>query len=873
MMQRMKGTLRPGRKAGVLALAVLLLTCVLMAGAVSASGEVTEFNESSFKGDTYTISKEGTYVLNNSATGNIKIEIKADADGDVILKAINGATLTGGIQITAAKSVPVTVKDMHIKSTLISGSGSDARNLAITLSGASIQLCLENNTIEFAASDDVAKKRSSVISTTIPLSDGSEISNNTISGVTAHVLNTAGVVDGGMLTVRGNTVTMNPNEPIGSNEEKQGTGRALLKLFHPDALNSKVTYIVTDNVVKLLSDESYDATVVRVDKETDTPKMITVTMYNNTYNGSSASPYLYGGSIYGYELGGLNITVSKTDETRILVPGLNQTGVVWSGGADAENQELELSKSGSYKLMDGFVTTGSGVKITADGVTLDGNDKKITTDGKLQGYILKVAVDGDDTENAEGVTLQKLDITGGVASGTGNYGGVTVYAGEKKASVPVTLRDSTIDMSRVTATDSMNPAVYFVSASDSEIANNVIKAGNTEGTGDGVTSRGIVIDGGSEITVSKNDVTMGTGAESIGVQIKGSSPNDVAVTGNTITAPDDPNTKSIAVDITTTGKGESHSITGNTISAADSVKFDSAVRVLLSKYISDDGGSLDITVSGNTVTGAAKGVYIMAGSPEAQEKQLKLTGTINEDDFQGLSRDAILASDSLLTNLNTDVKWTRNPEPSYSSGGNMNNAYRVLFNDDGATTLSVQTDLSSGDKLTEPATPVKDGYTFAGWYKDSACTQGWDFETGISGDMTLYAKWTAAGSSGETEATATPTATATAVTTPQPTKTQTAAATTSAPQEDADRSCNHVRSAGNHRSRCLTDPHPGTRTGRRSTLRPPCRRCTSEKTLPVKEPLFRGRETSLPLFPSPPPQETSGWRVRSPVTLHPVYQK
>lgn len=117
--------------------------------------------------------------------------------------------------------------------------------------------------------------------------------------------------------------------------------------------------------------------------------------------------------------------------------------------------------------------------------------------------------------------------------------------------------------------------------------------------------------------------------------------------------------------------------------------------------------------------------------------------------------------------------------PSSSSGGNMDNAYRVLFND-GATTLSVVTDLSSGDKLTKPETPVKDGYTFAGWYKDSACTQGWDFETGISGDMTLYAKWTAAGSSGETEAT--PTATSTAVTTPQPTKTQTAAATTSAPQ-------------------------------------------------------------------------------------------
>ena len=116
--------------------------------------------------------------------------------------------------------------------------------------------------------------------------------------------------------------------------------------------------------------------------------------------------------------------------------------------------------------------------------------------------------------------------------------------------------------------------------------------------------------------------------------------------------------------------------------------------------------------------------------------------------------------------------------PSGSSGdGNMDNAYRVLFND-GATTLYVVTDLSAGDKLTKPEDPVKDGYTFAGWHKDTACTQPWDFETSIPGDMTLYAKWTAI----EATPTATGTATATAVTTPQPTATQTTAAATSVPQ-------------------------------------------------------------------------------------------
>ena len=87
--------------------------------------------------------------------------------------------------------------------------------------------------------------------------------------------------------------------------------------------------------------------------------------------------------------------------------------------------------------------------------------------------------------------------------------------------------------------------------------------------------------------------------------------------------------------------------------------------------------------------------------------------------------------------------WKQNNPPSGggSSDGNMDNAFRVLFND-GATTLFVVTDLSYGDKLTKPEDPVKDGYTFAGWHKDAACTQAWDFADGITGDMTLYAKWT-----------------------------------------------------------------------------------------------------------------------------------
>ena len=70
MMQRMKGTLRPGRKAGVLALAVLLLTCVLMAGAVSADEGVV------------TVSSYGDLVANLSSGDATTIILNNDIDAE-----------------------------------------------------------------------------------------------------------------------------------------------------------------------------------------------------------------------------------------------------------------------------------------------------------------------------------------------------------------------------------------------------------------------------------------------------------------------------------------------------------------------------------------------------------------------------------------------------------------------------------------------------------------------------------------------------------------------------------------------------------------------------------------------------------------------
>ena len=52
-------------------------------------------------------------------------------------------------------------------------------------------------------------------------------------------------------------------------------------------------------------------------------------------------------------------------------------------------------------------------------------------------------------------------------------------------------------------------------------------------------------------------------------------------------------------------------------------------------------------------------------------------------------------------------------------------------------------DANYGELLLKPTNPTRDEYNFDGWYKDSECTELWDFDTDrIYGNTTLYAKWT-----------------------------------------------------------------------------------------------------------------------------------
>ena len=66
----------------------------------------------------------------------------------------------------------------------------------------------------------------------------------------------------------------------------------------------------------------------------------------------------------------------------------------------------------------------------------------------------------------------------------------------------------------------------------------------------------------------------------------------------------------------------------------------------------------------------------------------------------------------------------------------------VTFDPNGGTLTGAATSSEQQNApIAQPADPTRTGHTFTGWYQDADCTQPWDFDDWVTGDMTLYAGW------------------------------------------------------------------------------------------------------------------------------------
>ena len=67
--------------------------------------------------------------------------------------------------------------------------------------------------------------------------------------------------------------------------------------------------------------------------------------------------------------------------------------------------------------------------------------------------------------------------------------------------------------------------------------------------------------------------------------------------------------------------------------------------------------------------------------------------------------------------------------------------YKVTFNDlDDSTTDTVK-EVKENEKAVKPTDPTKEGYKFVGWFTDEALTKPYDFNSAVTADLVLYAKF------------------------------------------------------------------------------------------------------------------------------------
>jgi len=70
------------------------------------------------------------------------------------------------------------------------------------------------------------------------------------------------------------------------------------------------------------------------------------------------------------------------------------------------------------------------------------------------------------------------------------------------------------------------------------------------------------------------------------------------------------------------------------------------------------------------------------------------------------------------------------------------NKYTVTFDANGGTAVKAAT-VNYGQKVPQPTAPSRTGYTFASWYTARTGGSKYNFDTAVTADVTLYARWTA----------------------------------------------------------------------------------------------------------------------------------
>ena len=98
-------------------------------------------------------------------------------------------------------------------------------------------------------------------------------------------------------------------------------------------------------------------------------------------------------------------------------------------------------------------------------------------------------------------------------------------------------------------------------------------------------------------------------------------------------------------------------------------------------------------------------------------------------------------NDGVVANTTLYAKWTYAGGGGGRTGGSSVSKFTIKFETNGGSVVS-DVSVTKNAKLSEPTAPVKDDFTFGGWYTDKELTTAYDFTAKVTKNFTLYAKWT-----------------------------------------------------------------------------------------------------------------------------------
>ena len=221
-------------------------------------------------------------------------------------------------------------------------------------------------------------------------------------------------------------------------------------------------------------------------------------------------------------------------------------------------------------------------------------------------------------------------------------------------------------------------------------------------------------------SAAENETVTLTATPTTGYHFKEWQSSDVTVSGSSFTMP--------AKNVTVTAIFEADTPVSHTIIAGANSEMTKGSSTGLSFTSNAPFSNFDsVKVDGNTIA---------AINYTAEEGSTKITLTPAYLETLSVGSHSIeIVSNDGSASTNFTVKAAAQPPVPPT--------YKVTFDMGGHGTAPADQTVNEGSKATKPAVdPTAEGWTFGGWYADATFSAAFDFNTAITANTTVYAKWT-----------------------------------------------------------------------------------------------------------------------------------